>query len=146
MSHLCCYIVQYYGASKKPALSVAKLSEMYPGVLDSEYKSLWAPIEDLETMEAFLSRTRGVVDKLVEAEKAGLVGGEIALFTHAATVQGLVIALLDDPSYSFRCPVCGITTLRRDTSNGKWVLESPPSAAHLSGGEEHLWSFADMKK
>ena len=37
-------------------------------------------------MEAFLSRTRGVVDRLVEAEKAGLVSGEIALFMHAATV------------------------------------------------------------
>lgn len=138
--------MQQYGTGEKPALSIAKLSEMYPGVLDSEYKSMWAPIEDMETLETFLSRTRGVVDKLMEAEKAGLADGEIALFTHAATVQGLVVALLNDPGYSFRCPVCGITTLRRDTSNGGWVLESPPSAAHLSGGEEHLWSFADMKK
>lgn len=86
------------------------------------------------------------MEKFLDAEKEGKVRGTIVLFTHAASVQAIAINLLNDPKYSLKCPVGGITVLKRDLETGAWSLELPPSAAHLSRGAEHSWSFDNMKK
>ena len=124
---------------------VAELASMFPGLIDTDYQSIYPLPNYLESKKLLEERSKQIMKKLSE-RFTGHAKGAIAIVTHAATTVTLTRGILGAPEAEVRCGVCSIGKLRKN-SQGQWTQELNGYSSHLSGGEMYHWEFPeDIKR